>query len=89
MTKAVDMLPWDKPDTIWASDGPAIATEFTVRGVTMKVAGTGDTAIHSGRNRYRVECVTCEEVVHPNTTGATTRCEDHLREAHGIRDVDD
>ena len=38
---------------------------------------TGDTAIHSGRPRYRIECNWCKTLLHENTTGLLARINQH------------
>lgn len=43
------------------------------------VQATGDVGCDSGRKRYRVECVTCKEVLHTNTTGPICNMDMHER----------
>lgn len=50
-------------------------------GHEFKVTPTNAIGIHSGRRRHRVECVTCQAVVHEATTGPSQMIERHLREA--------
>jgi hypothetical protein len=45
---------------------------------TMKIAPTGGDGINSGRPRFKVECETCETVIHPATTGPLIRMKAHL-----------
>ena len=45
-----------------------------------RVNATGETGINTGRMSYRVECVTCSELLHEATTGTMYRIEQHLKE---------
>lgn len=47
----------------------------------LRVAVTRALGIHTGRRRYRVECLSCSEIVHPGTTGAVWYMQFHLRHA--------
>lgn len=42
---------------------------------------TGDVGFDSGRPRFKVECLTCKEILHENTTGPSARIESHMRTA--------
>src|SRR5262245_46962030 len=44
--------------------------DYAVDGHHLRVTATGELGCDSGRRRYRVECLTCDEVVHEATTGA-------------------
>lgn len=45
-----------------------------------RVTPTNDEGIHTGRRRYKVECISCNKLLHEATTGALERIEQHLRE---------
>ena len=77
-------FPWDQPTSIFGNDGPDEDVEFEISGVSLKVETTDALAPSTFRDRYKVTCVTCNEILHEATTSATIRCEDHLREAHGL-----
>ena len=51
----------------------------------MRVEGTGELGLSTGRDRYRVTCLTCDVVVHEATTSATIRCRQHLGGSHGVK----
>lgn len=42
-------------------------------------APTGDIGFDSGRPRFKVECLTCNTVLHENTTGPSARIDSHMR----------
>jgi hypothetical protein len=44
------------------------------------ITATDKVGINSGRTRYRVECRTCDVVVHSATTGPEIRQRQHLEE---------
>lgn len=46
----------------------------------MRVTATSELGCDTGRRRYRVECLSCREVVHVATTGAHWNMEYHLRD---------
>lgn len=49
----------------------------------------GETGFNTGRQRYRVRCVTCDVVIHPATTGPVIRVNQHLRDvAEGETDLE-
>lgn len=49
-----------------------------LRGHVFDVAATGEDSIDSGRPRYRVECVTCGQIIHEATNAPMLRIEQHL-----------
>lgn len=71
-------FPWEKPLTHYDSDGPDGRVSFTLEGHTFAVEPSGGTGIHTGRDRFRVVCSTCTEVLHANTTGPGSRIRSHL-----------
>lgn len=52
----------------------------TRSGHAFRVTPTDSFGLHSGRRRYRVDCLTCGEVAHEATTGPSETIERHLRE---------
>lgn len=72
-------LPWKQPDDLYGNDGPEATTTVVVRNHEFRVAPTGDSAMNTGRMRYRVECLTCDELVHEGSTSATAQIRFHLR----------
>lgn len=71
-------LPWPESASVYDDAGPSDELEFAVAGHEIRVVPTGDTGLHTGRQRYRVTCVTCFEVLHPGTTGPRYQIERHL-----------
>lgn len=83
--KLLTALPWEEPDSHYGDDGPHYAKEieFVIAGARMRVSATDMIAPSTMRTRYKVECLTCEAVLHRGTTGATDRCTSHLKDDHG------
>ena len=52
--------------------------DFAVEGHHMRVTGTSALGCDTGRRRYRVECLTCGELLHEATTGAYANMERHI-----------
>jgi hypothetical protein len=75
-------LPWPQPKTAYESDGPEHALTFTEQDVSFKVEPTGEIGFNTGRRRYRIECLTCHEVLHKHSTSATHHVQDHLKRRH-------
>lgn len=79
-------FPWSKGTGAYQSDGPR-GTEpvtFAVFDVAFTVTPTGETGIHPGRRRYRVDCLNCQANVHVATTGPSSRIRGHLYERHDV-----
>lgn len=74
------VIPWPKPDSIYEDDGPKEEIEFNYHGHRFRVTPTSETGIHTGRTRYHVKCLTCEELIHEATTGPRPMCEQHVKE---------
>ncbi len=55
--------------------------DFALDGHHLRVTATSDLGCDTGRRRYRVECLSCREVVHPATTGAHWNMSFHVRDA--------
>src|SRR5262249_28733735 len=65
-------FPWPQPRSAYDSNGPAEATDVVLRHA-YRVTPTDEMAINTGRRRFRVECLTCEETLHEATTGTSSR----------------
>lgn len=83
------IYPWPKPISMYDSDGPREKPlsyeplDFELFGAKLRITATREEGIDSGRIRYRVECLTCDKVLHENTTGPSSRFGGHLEEQHG------
>jgi len=75
-------FPWPRPRSQYDTDGPSVTTIVHLPGADYSVEPTGDTGPHTGRGRFRVECVACGEELHRNTTGPSSRIRDHHRHEH-------
>jgi len=53
--------------------------DFVVDGHHLRVTATSELGIDTGRRRYRVECLTCGEIVHEATTGPRWNMARHPR----------
>ena len=58
---------------------PGESRDYLVDGHHQRVTATDQLGRHSGRRRYRVECLTCGAVVHEATTGAHANMRTHAR----------
>lgn len=81
--------PWKRPTpgpySHYETDGPTERVRFKPWGdVEIEVTPTAKTGLHSGRTRFHVLCVTCNEVIHEATTGPSSMTESHLAHAHGM-----
>ena len=47
----------------------------------LRVTATRELGCDTGRRRYRVECLTCDEIVHAATTGVHWNMKYHVRDA--------
>jgi len=54
--------------------------ELTLDGHTFRVVATEHVGCDTGRRRYRLECLTCEIIVHEMTTGPLWMARSHLRD---------
>jgi hypothetical protein len=78
-------FPWPKPADVYSNNGPPEALEFELNGAKLKITPTAERGFDTGRTRYRCECLTCEEVLHEATSGASYRFRDHLKDRHGLQ----
>ena len=77
-------FPWDPPISVYDTAGPrdGQTATFEIDGVSYTVAYNGEQGIDTGRDRFIVECNTCEVLLHENTTGPRHYIEEHHREKH-------
>lgn len=75
-------FPWEKPKSHYDSDGPLEPITVPISGINFRIAPTADTGIHTGRTRFLVVCLDCQETLHHATTGPSSRITHHLSEAH-------
>jgi hypothetical protein len=74
-------MPWEEPSGPYSefqTDGPKEDVEFDLGGHLFRVTATGDSGLHTGRRKYKVSCLKCALVLHPNTTGPRCWIEMHL-----------
>lgn len=55
------------------------AFEIARGGHTIRITPTSQRGFHSGRRLHRIECLTCEFLLHPATTGPLEHVDRHLR----------
>lgn len=55
--------------------------EFTSKGHLFTVKAVKERGIHTGRQRYYIECKTCDQVLHHATTGPREWALQHIEEA--------
>lgn len=77
--------PWRKPISVYETNGPLGVEylEFRFADIGFRVGRTGWTGGHTGRERFRVTCLDCIELLHPGTTSPPSYIEEHLKVAHG------
>lgn len=84
------MLPWPKAGSIYEDDGPARDVEFSLHDpmwsceVDFRVQPTKETGIHTLRTRFRVECVSCQSLLHKATTSPTAVIRSHVKSGHAF-----
>lgn len=67
---------------------PGDERNVTQDGHVFRIVATRELGCDTGRRRYRVECLTCEALVHEATTSPSCQIESHFRdERDGIRRV--
>lgn len=76
-------FPWNPPSSVYNNDGPNEDMEFEIGDVALKVKITEAIAVNTWRHRYEVTCVTCDEILHEATTGASVYLRRHLKKVHG------
>lgn len=77
-------FPWPQPRSHYDDDGPVQIRGFKVNGVPFMVGPIGIMfGVSTGRARFCVTCIDCDELVHEATTSASQQILMHGREAHG------
>lgn len=75
-------FPWDKSKGIYDSDGPKKPTRVEIDQVWYFVSPTGDSGVDTGRDRQFTACLTCNEILHHNTTAPSSRILHHHKNEH-------
>ncbi len=74
---------WTEPPTIWSDALPDLAPgdsrKLWLLDHELRITATKETGSHTGRRRYRVECLTCKEEVHDATTGPMSLVRQHTK----------
>jgi hypothetical protein len=76
--------PWAEPAGVRSDLGPAQLITFEVAGVTLQVVPTNKFGCDTRRRRYRVECLTCNELLHAATTSPRAYLDPHLNDVHKL-----
>ena len=75
--------PWKDASGVYDDSGPETFKTFQAAGVTVSVEPTIGDGINSGRKRYMVACLDCDnDVLHRATTGPACIIEEHLHKTH-------
>jgi hypothetical protein len=82
MTDKKHTYPWPEPQSVYDNSGPSAPTTFRMEGAWLQVTPTNKIGCDTGRTRYWVECLTCNEILHEATTGPKYYIEKHLSEKH-------
>lgn len=79
-------LPWPQPEGTFDSDGPLGPGPclFKINDVEFRVTMTEHVGLDTGRHRFRVECLTCNTLIHKATTSASIRVGEHMLEKHAV-----
>lgn len=72
-------MPWNKP-RLHCDAGPTERVDFELQGHHFRVTPIDKRGVDTGRRRYLVECLTCEEEIHEATTGPAGMCRQHLED---------
>ena len=78
-------FPWKRPsgkNKHYQTDGPDREVIFKLEGVTLKVTPAKEEGITTGRTRFRVACVSCDNLLHHGTTSPASACKHHVLEDH-------
>jgi len=78
MTEPTYDFPWPDVTGIYSDAGPPEMVEFLIEGHQLKVTPTSLIGCDTGRRRYKVECLSCEETIHKATTGPRSLCRYHV-----------
>lgn len=75
-------LPDDRASSVWQDEDPKMKPgdikTILVGKHQIRITATDKTGFTSGRRLYRVECVTCNILVHPGSTSAKHQIDAHL-----------
>lgn len=80
-----NVLPWPPPISHYDSNGPRDGgpVEFNIAGNSFLVVKADDKiAPDTGRDRYKVVCLECDEILHEGTTGPPSYISEHLKKVH-------
>ena len=77
-------FPWKEAISVYDNAGPEKEELFTINNIGFIVAPTNDAGRDTGRRRYKVDCVDCDYILHPSTTGPSSHVAGHMREKHGM-----
>ncbi len=80
LTREIALADFDKAEIFLDLIAPGCSFDVRDGAVAFRLTATKQTAFHSARRRFRVECNTCGVVVHPATTGPKWNIERHMRE---------
>lgn len=70
------------------TSGPSSPIRFEYSGHRLYVEPSGYDGMHTGRGKFTVICLSCGEIVHPNTTGPSSWIRGHVgRGAPSFRHV--
>lgn len=78
-------LPWPQPISVYDSNGPRDGgpVEFNIAGASFLVVKADDSvAPDTGRDRYKVVCRDCDDILHKATTSPPSYIEAHLKKVH-------
>ena len=80
MSKIDVVFPWDEPISMYDSDSPLEPCTVTFNYCEIRFSPTEQFGIDTGRTRVRVECLTCDRMLHHATTGPRSYAEAHWRD---------
>lgn len=78
LAKFMTGFPWPEAHSAYENAGPEEELTFEKAGHTFLVSPTGDCGFDTGRKRYLVKCLSCNKVLHENTTGPGCLIREHL-----------
>lgn len=85
MTKTLGQILGTSNRGVFEDDLPDLregeSRDYAIGAHHLRVTTTHVLGVDTGRRRYRVECLTCDEVVHEETTGAHSNMKYHVRDA--------
>jgi len=77
-------LPWPEPISHYDSNGPRdhYPAVFSIASVSFLVVEAGAAGPDTGRNRYKVVCRECDDILHKATTSPPSYIQEHLKKVH-------